>query len=179
MPVRLLPPVVLLSLLLPAIAAGQDAGGVTVQAAAGLHDVRIGGNTQSIAVGFAPDERWEFLFAAERTHRPTQITSFAAERGGTTTFFSGEVRFAPVTFNRVSPYVLASAGRGISRLNVNETFPNRVTNDAWLMLFGGGGIRVEVTERLSLFSDLRFGLQGESDVIVLLLPLRGGVAWRF
>ena len=36
-----------------------------------------------------------------------------------------------------------------------------------------------VTERLSAFADMRAGIEGERDTIFLLLPVRGGVAWRF
>ena len=43
----------------------------------------------------------------------------------------------------------------------------------------GGGVRVAATERLSVFADMRVGIQGELDTIRLLLPVRGGVAWRF
>lgn len=103
---------------------------------------------------------------------------FSATRGGTTTFISGEVRFLFFTFNRGSPYALASAGYGKSRPNVNDIFPDRVTNDATLVFFGGG-VRIAVTERLSAFADIRFGIQGERDSIIGLTPVRGGVAWRF
>jgi hypothetical protein len=168
-----------LSFVMPAAAAGQ--GPVRVQAAVGTH-ISDGGNSQSIAIGFLPDERWEILISAERFHVPTEVRhfnrSFSARRGGTTRFISGEVRFVPVTFNRISPYLLISAGRGISRPNVNNIFPDPVTNDA-LLLFGGGGFRLAVASRLSAFADIRFGFQGERDSIYSLMPVRGGVAWRF
>ena len=91
---------------------------------------------------------------------------------------SGEVRFVPVTFGRTSPYVLASLGYGTSRPTVNETFPDRVENDAWLLLFGAGA-RIGLTRRLSAFADVRVGIQGELDVISLLVPIRAGLAVRF
>jgi hypothetical protein len=83
-----------------------------------------------------------------------------------------------LTSNRISPYVLISAGRGVSRPNVNEFFSDPVTNNAGL-LFGGGGVRVAVVSRLSAFADIRLGYQGERDSIYALMPVRGGVAWRF
>lgn len=176
---RLLFAIALAPLLAPAPAAGQGTGGrVSIQGAVGTH-LRDGGNNQSLSAGFSPFERLEMLVNAERSHWPAKVTRFGATRGGTTTFISGEVRFVPFPTLRVSPYVLASAGRGVSRPNVNEMFPDRVTNDAWLLLFGGGGARVALTRRFSAFADLRFGIQGERDTIRLLLPVRTGVAWRF
>jgi hypothetical protein len=165
----------MLSLVVPAVVSGQ---GVSIQAAAGTH-LNVGGDNQSVAVGFSPHPRLDLLIGAERTHVPTEITAFGGTRGGTTTFFSGEIRFVPLTVNRVSPYLLGSAGRGTSRPNVNELFPDPVTNDAWLLLFFGGGVRVPLTARLSAVADVRFGFQGERDTIFLLVPVRGGIAWRF
>lgn len=177
--VRALVALVALSAAAPAIAAGQEAvGRLSLQGAVGTH-VTDGGDNQSLAVGFSPHERWEILAAAERSHWPTRVTRYGATRGGTTTFFSGEVRFIPFRVGRISPYAIASAGRGISRPNVNEIFPDRVTNDTWLVLFAGGGVRVDMSRRLSAFVDVRAGIQGERDVIRLLVPLRGGFAWRF
>jgi hypothetical protein len=176
---RLLFAVSALSLVLPALAAGQ--GAVSVRAAVGTH-VADGGNSQSIAIGFLPNERWEILISAERFHVPTEVRrfsgGFSARRGGTTKFISGEVRFAFLTSNRISPYVLISVGRGVSRPNVNDIFTEPVTNNAGL-LFGGGGVRVALASRLSAFADVRLGYQGERDGIYSLMPVRGGVAWRF
>jgi hypothetical protein len=74
--------------------------------------------------------------------------------------------------------VLASVGGGKSRPNVNDLFPGEVTNDVWLMFFGGGA-NIPVTTRFSLFADVRAGIQGERDTIFLLVPVRGGITWRF
>jgi hypothetical protein len=176
---RVLFAIAVLPFVAPALAAGQGAGRrVSVQGAVGTH-IQDAGDNQSLSVGFSPIGRLDLLIGAERSHWPTEVTRGGATRGGTTTFISGEIRFVPLTFKRVSPYVLASAGRGISRPNVNDIFPDRVTNEAWLLLFGGGGVRVAVTGRLSAFADTRFGIQGELDTIRLLLPVRAGVAWRF
>jgi hypothetical protein len=162
----------------PATAAGQRAhSGVSLQAAVGTH-VNTGGDGQSVALGFSPNQRWDFLIGAERSHWPTEVTSASATRGGTAMLVTGEMRFAPFTVNRVSPYALAGVGRGLSRPNVNEFFPSRVTNDAWLMSFGGG-VRVDLNQRLSAFADMRSGILGERDVVVLVLPVRAGITWRF
>ena len=166
-------------LVTPAVAAGQ--GAISVQAAVGTH-VSDRGNTRAIGIGFLPNERWEILISAERFHVPTKVTHregvTTARRGGTTEFVSAEVRFVPVTFNRISPYAVVSVGRGTSRPNVNDTFPHPVTNPATLF-FTGGGVRVALARRLSAFADLRIGFQGERDGIYGLMPVRGGVAWRF
>jgi hypothetical protein len=177
-PARLLA-VLALSLGLPAVAAGQAS--VNVQAAGGTH-IHAGGSGASIAIGFQPHERWEFVIGAERLHVPTDVerhgTGFSATRGGTTEFISGEIRVVPLTINRLSPYVLFSAGRGRSRPNVNEIFSTPVENDAWLW-FGGGGVRVALASRLSAFADVRWGIQGELDSVFALVPVRAGVVWRF
>jgi hypothetical protein len=166
----------------PAFAAGQEANDrVTVQGAVGGLMLDWG-TSQSIAVGFIPNERWELLIGAERLHVPTEVSHFSSgfsvSRGGTTEFVSGEVRFVPATFNRISPYVLLSVGRGISRPNVNEYFSDPVKNDA-VLWFGGGGARVAVASHLSVFADVRFGFQTEREGFYPFLPVRGGVAWRF
>jgi hypothetical protein len=172
----------LLLFLAPAVATGQEARDrVSVKGAAGglMLD---GGNSQSIAVGFLPSERWEISITAERLHVPTRVRhfsdGFSVSRGGTARFITGEVSFVPVTFNRISPYVLVSAGRGISRPNVNEHFTDSVENHA-LVWFGGGGVRVALASHLSVFADMRVGFQTERDSIYGFLPVRAGVAWRF
>lgn len=178
MSARALIAVSLLSLVSPAVAAGQGTGTrLSVQGSVGTH-INDGGDSQSISFGISPTAHLDILISAERSHWPTEVKASSATRGGTFTFISGEIRLLPVTFGRVSPYVLASAGGGLSRPNVNEFFRDPVTNGAWV-LFGGGGVRVAATERLGVFADMRVGIQGELDTIRLLLPVRGGVAWRF
>jgi hypothetical protein len=174
-----------LSLVVPAVAAAQNAGGrVSLRGAFGS-SVNVGGNAQALSVGFSLGNRVDILINGERIHMPTEVTQhergFSSTRGGTTTFVSGEVQVLPFTLSRVSPYALAGVGRGISRPNVNDLFPDPVTNDAGLLFFGGG-VRVPVTDRLSVFGDLRFVLQiesaGDGDLF-LFVPVRGGVVWRF
>jgi hypothetical protein len=169
---------------LPAVAAAQgDAGRVSIQAAVGTH-ANVAGNNQALSVGFSPGDRVTLLISAERLHLPTEVEQFeygsSATRGGTTTFVSGEIQVVPVKFARVAPYVLAGVGAGRSRLNVNDLFPDPVTNNAALLFFGGG-IRVPATSNLSVFADARFTLQleRESAGVFLFVPVRGGLAWRF
>jgi hypothetical protein len=176
--------VTVMSCVVPAVAAGQDAGaGITIQGAVGPQ-INVSGNSQSLSFGFVPGERFEFLVSAERMHVPTEIRRYdyssGVTRGGTTRFISGEVRFSPLTVKRISPYVLAGGGRGTSRPNVNDLFPDGVSHDA-MLLFTGGGVRVPVTRHLSAFADVRFVLQVDSSEagVFLFQPVRGGLAWRF
>jgi hypothetical protein len=173
-----------LSLVWPAVAAGQGTGiGVSVQGAVGTH-IGDGGDTQSASLGVWFGKRFGVVVNAERSHVPTDVTHFedgySAARGATTRFVSGEFRYVPVTYKRISPYVIAGVGRGVSRPNVNEFFPDRVTHTVTLV-FPGFGSSVRLTEHLSAFADLRVMFQsrvGEPDAGVF-GPVRGGLAWRF
>jgi hypothetical protein len=182
MNVRVLFALVVLSVAAPAVAAGQ--GPVSVQGAVGTN-INEGGYNQSLSLGFSPGSGIDIRVGAERIHAPTEVTPFdrgySVTRGGTTTFVSGEVRWFPVTFPRVAPYVLGGAGRGRSRLNVNEHFPDPVTNDAVLFFFGGG-TRLPVTRHFSVVADVRLVLQAEDNddgSVYLFMPVRAGLAWRF
>ena len=182
---RVLFAVAVLSFVAPALAAGQGTGTrFSVQGTLGPQ-INGGGDSQSVSFGFAPVQRLEFLVSGERIHLPTEVTrfegGFSATRGGTTRFISGEARFVPFPSSRVSPYVLAGAGRGTSRPNVNDIFPDPVSNSAGL-LFAGGGVRVSVVGGLSLVADIRYVLQTEDNgdgSVYAFVPLRGGLAWRF
>ena len=182
---RVLFAVAALSFVAPALAAGQGTGSrFSVQGTLGPQ-INGGGDSQSVSFGFSPVQRLELLVSGERTHLPTEVTRFesgsSATRGGTTRFISGEVRFSPVASSRVSPYVLAGAGRGTSRPNVNDIFPDPVSNSA-VLLFAGGGVRVPVIGGLDVVADMRFVLQAEDTgdgSVYAFVPLRGGLAWRF
>ena len=184
MPLRPLLAIAVLSLVPPAVAAGQDAGvGVSVQGAAGSH-LGDGGDTQSIGLGLSFGRRFGVVANVERSHVPSDVTfyadGYAATRGATTTFASGEFRYVPVTYRRLSPYVLVGAGLGRSRPNVNAFFPDRVEHDV-VLVFPGFGARVRLTEHLDAFGDLRImfvSRTGEPDAGVF-GPIRGGLAWRF
>jgi hypothetical protein len=73
---------------------------------------------------------------------------------------------------------MTGAGIGVSRPNVNEVFPDPVTNTAHV-LFSGGGLAVPLGPHVRVSADMGFFLVGERDAIGLILPLRGGLAWRF
>lgn len=168
----------------PAAALAQTAGtGISLQSALG-GNISGGGDSRSISVGFSPDERVELLVSVERLHVPTRVNryqnGFGVSRGGTTQFVAGEVRYSPVRFNRVSPYVLGGVGRGTARPNVNEYFSDHHRYSAGLV-FVGGGVRLPVTGHLSAYADVRCVLQLDTSEagVFGFLPVRGGLAWRF
>jgi hypothetical protein len=119
------------------------------------------------------------LVNAERTHVPTKIRSYehgwSAERRGTVQFLSGELRYAFFSDKRFSPYVLGGFGRGVSRPNVNEYFPNRVERDIKVVYYGAG-VRIPVGARIDAIVDARFTATDDEGIF---MPLRAGVAWRF
>ena len=181
---RLLVAVTVLSFVAPSLAAGQGTGiSVSVQGALGSH-IGDGGDSQAVSLGVMFGERFGAVVNAERSHLPTDVTFFengySASRGGTVTSISGEFRYVPITYKRISPYVLAGFGLGVSRPNVNKFFPDPVEHNVILQFFGGGG-SVRVTEYASAFADFRVILlhrRGEPDAGIF-GPIRGGVAWRF
>jgi hypothetical protein len=104
---------------------------------------------------------------------------FSVTRGGTLTLVSGEVRASLFPPDRVSPYVLAGIGAGVSRPTVNDVFPDPVENDLRAG-YVGGGVRVPLRNGLSVFGDARAMLAVEGgDGIMGVLPVRAGVTWRF
>ena len=172
---------VLLSLLLLSRAANGQS--LVVQGAAGptLTDT---GYSLAAGLGFTPASRLTVLFGVEQTHLFSRVTSDgrgggSAFRGGTLTFGSAELRVALLGRDRPSPYVVGGYGQGVSRPNVNERFPEAVSNSA-RVLFVGGGIQVPLRERINIFGDVRmtFGAEG-NDGIIAFVPVRVGVAWRF
>jgi hypothetical protein len=173
-----------LSFLSPAVAGAQGPGiSVSVQGAVGSH-MGDGGDAESVSLGVSFGERFGVVVNAERSYVPSDVTFFedgyAATRGATTRFISGEFRYVPITYKRLSPYVIAGVGLGVSRPNVNAFFPDRVRHTVTLQFPGFGG-RVRVTDHLSAFADLRIMFQsrrGEPDAGVF-GPIRGGLAWRF
>jgi hypothetical protein len=144
-------------------------------------------NGYSLAAGggFTAGSRLSVLIDWERTHISSDIQRDAlgrvmsASRGGTLTLATGELRIGVLPRNRVGPYGLAGFALGTSRPNVNEAFPNAVTNDLQAVFFGGG-VHVPLGARASLFADARliFGAEGD-DGIVGVVPIRAGLSWRF
>ena len=158
----------------------------SVQAAAGPTVVNSG-HTVAAAIGFSPWSRVTFLVEVQRTELSSRVTPSAFNnrspyiefRGGTITAVSGEVRVALFPPDRITPYVLAGFGGGESRPTVNQHFPEAVRNDVGFVFFGGG-VQVPVRNHLSVFGDFRVigGPEGYDSMIVM-YPVRIGMAWRF
>jgi len=166
----------------PAVAGAQSVTpSVSIQAAAGPTIVDPGHNV-SAAVGFSPASRVTVFVEVLRTQLSSRFTSSeqgsSAFRGGTMTAVSGEVRVGLFPAARVNPYVLVGAGAGVSRPTVNDMFPDRVTNNARFMSFGGG-VQVALQGRLSLFGDVRMLVGVEADDLLAIVPVRVGIGWRF
>jgi hypothetical protein len=170
-----------LLLLAAASASGQS---VTVQASGGPTIVDSG-HSVAAGIGVSPNSRFTMLFSVEQTHLSSRVTTdglgrvSSAFRGGTFTLAAAEFRATILGRDRVSPYAFGGIAGGVSRPNVTELFPSRVTNYAQV-LFVGGGLQVPLRERLTVFADYRlaFGAEGREGVAVF-SPIRAGVAWRF
>lgn len=124
------------------------------------------GNTLSAGFGVSPISRLDLLVTVERDHLPFEREAYAdgfgATRGGTLTAVSGELRAALFPPHRASPYAFAGIGAGKSRPTVNAMFPTPIENDLRTVYFGGG-VRVPVRRRLSIFGDARVMLALEGD----------------
>jgi hypothetical protein len=134
-------------------------------------------------IGFSPTSYLTVSFDMERTHLSSRLTSdgrggFAGFRGGTLSLGSAQLRVTPFGRDRVGPYGLVGFAAGVSHPNVNETFPDPVTNDVRAIFFGGG-IHVPLQERVSLFADGRMMIGAEAGELLAVAPIRVGVAWRF
>jgi hypothetical protein len=161
---------------------------VSVQAAAGPTLIDAGHNL-SAALGFSPASRITLLGGVEQAHLASRTTYGEAPggrrvvtsqfRGGTITAASAGLRVSLFPADRITPYVIAGFGIGVSRPTVNEAFPTRVSNDA-RFLIAGGGMDVPLRGRLSLFGDVRtfFGAEGVEGILAV-VPIRAGMRWRF
>jgi hypothetical protein len=133
--------------------------------------------------GYSPTRHLTVLFDVERTHLSSELRSdgrggFAGFRGGTLTLGAAQLRVTPFGRDRVGPYGMVGFAAGVSRPNVNDTFPNPVTNDVRAMFFGGG-IHVPLKERVSLFADGRMMIGAEAGELLAVVPVRAGIAWHF
>jgi hypothetical protein len=172
----------LLSLVL-ASPAVSDAQSVDLYGAAGP-TIRDTGTSAAVGIGFSPLPRLAVVFGFERTHLSTRtstdehgvITSF---RGGTLFLGTAELRVALFRRDRFGPYAVAGLAAGISRPNVNDRFPGRVTNHARTIFFGGGA-RVPLNERVRVFGDVRLmvGVEGVEGIVAV-VPARAGIVWAF
>jgi hypothetical protein len=168
-------------------AAGQESTTAERQfslEAGGGFQIRYRGSMQSVAFGIAPSRSLTVLLHLTRSYVRDELEfyddGYSIERGGTDTVLSGEVRYAFLPRRRLSPFVLGGMGRGISRPNVNELFPNLGDRNIHV-IYWGGGVRMPLQPRVDAFVDLRLMMlvEGESDYFAVRMPVRAGVAWRF
>ena len=170
----------LLLMVLPGAAQAQS---FEVHASAGP-TITDRGYSVAAGGGFSPTTRLTVAFNVERTHLSSRTTSdghggLSSFRGGTLLLGSGELQVVPLGHDRIGPYAVVGYAAGVSRPNVNEAFPNSVTNSAGALFFGGG-LHAPVNERLSVFIDLRMMIGAEGpEGIIAVAPLRGGLSWRF
>ena len=123
------------------------------------------------------------LIGAERSRTDDEIEfypdGYASERGGLVEFVSAEVRYAFFANKRISPYVVAGAGGGVERPNVNELFPHGIDRPIFVIYYGGGA-RIPIHRRLDAFADWRLIVTGDDAAEMAVLgPLRAGIAFRF
>jgi len=171
--------IILVCLFVPHVAPAQS---LTLQGSAGATLVDSG-YTLAGGIGYSPTSRLTVLFDVERTNLSSRLRSdgrggFAGFRGGTLILGSAQLRVTPFGGDRVGPYGLVGFAAGVSHPNVNEMFPDPVTNDVRAIFFGGG-IHVPIRERLSLFADGRMMIGAEAGELLAVAPIRAGVAWRF
>jgi hypothetical protein len=142
-----------------------------------------GGYSLAAGIGVSPTTHVTVLVDVERTHLISRLRSdgrggVAGFRGGTLTLAAAQLHVSLLGRGRAGPYGLAGFAAGVSRPNVNETFPDRVTNDVRAIVFGGG-IRIPLDVRVDLFADGRMVIGEEAGELLAVAPIRVGVAWRF
>jgi opacity protein-like surface antigen len=169
----------LVLLLSPALAAGQS---LVVQGSAGPTMIDSGYSVAG-GLGYSPTSHVTFLAQLDQSHLSSRFSTDgrggqSAFRGGTVTLATAEVQVSLFGLDRITPYGLAGIGVGASHPNVNEFFEDRITNTV-RGIFVGGGLRVPLQGRLSLFADGRVILGAEAGETLGLAPVRAGLAWRF
>ena len=176
---RAIPGLMLSLLLVSSTASGQS---LVLQGSAGptLFDP---GYSAAVGIGFTPNSWMTVLFDVERTHVSSRVSrdgrgGIAASRGGTLTLAAAELRATLRGGDRVSPYVLGGFAAGVSRPNVNDTFPDPVTNNVRAFFFGGG-LSVPLRKRIHVFADARMIVGAEAGELLAIAPVRAGIAWRF
>lgn len=173
---------VVLTWWIAAIAALADAQTLDLRASVGPTLVDAGWSA-ALDVSLAPVPALAVVGGVERSQ--LAFRTQRDERGGVTTFRGGSLTVGTIGLRlqwprptRVRPYLLAGYGAGKSRPTVNPTFPTTVTNNV-RAVYAGGGIAVALGARLHATVDARMLVGDEGDELLVLSPLRVGLAWRF
>jgi len=174
----------LIVLMLVTAADVANAQSVGVHASAGP---TFGESGYSVAAGaeLSPASYLGFVLNLERTHVASRVSHdggvTSRSRGATLTLGTAEVRLTAFPRRRVRPFGLFGMGAGVARANVDEIFPGEGTTGDVRAVFFGGGLHISVRERLSVFTEVRMMLVGETEGEGLLGvgPVRAGLAWRF
>ena len=169
----------LIFLLMPAMAAGQS---VVIQGSAGPTMIDSG-YSLAAGVGYAPNSHLTILGQVDHSHLSSRFADngrgmHSVFRGGKVTLATAEAQLSLFGSDKVTPYVLGGIGFGWSHPSVNQFFPEPVTNKASGVFFGGG-VRVPLRDRLSLFADGRVIVGADAGETLGLAPVRAGVVWRF
>jgi hypothetical protein len=180
MRIRVLSAAVLWLMVSPGIVQAQS---FDVHASAGP-TVTDPGYSFAAGAGFSPTRHLTFSVNVERTQLLSQTTSdgrggFSGFRGGTLVLGSGELQVTPLGHDRLGPYGVVGFATGVSRPNVNASFPDPVTNSATALFFGGG-VHVPINPHLAVFAEARMMIGAEGpEGILAIVPVRGGISWRF
>ena len=177
---RVLSAVLFLLVVSPRIAQAQS---FEVHASAGP-TITDPGYSFAAGAGYSPTKHLTIAVNIEQTHLSSQTRSdgrggFSSTRGGTLLLGTGELQIAPLGRDRLGPYGLVGFAAGVSHPSVNATFPDPVTNSASALFFGGG-LQVPVNKHLSIFGDVRMMIGAEGpEGILAIVPIRGGISFRF
>jgi hypothetical protein len=141
------------------------------------------GHSLAAGIGFSPISRITVSFDVARTHLSSRLRSdgrggTAGFRGGTLTTGAAELRVSLFPHDRVGPYGIAGFAMGVSKPNVNDMFPDPVTNDVRAAFFGGG-ISVPIRRNLNIFGDVRAMVGSEAGELLAVSIILGGVTYRF
>lgn len=170
-----------LVLVCPPVASGQTFG----LHGSGGPTMIDSGYSLAAGLGFSAGPRVTFIVDVERTHLSSRVDSdprglVSAFRGGTVTLAAPALRVSLLSRDRIGPYGLAGLAAGVSRPNVTNIFPDRISTEVRAPFFGGG-IQVPLRNRVTLFAEARMVLvvgKGADDLFAM-APFRAGLAWRF
>ena len=141
------------------------------------------GHSLAVGMGFSPTSRVTVSFDVNQTHLSSRLRSdgrggIAGFRGGRLTTGAAELRVSVFRHDRIGPYGIAGFAVGVSKPNVNDMFPDPVSNDVRAAFFGGG-LSVPIRTGLNIFADMRTMVGSEAGELLAVSLVRGGITYRF